>query len=654
MSDLDRIVKLASHGTADAQSQAPAERQLKEAPVRLKNQRGFTPGEQEPEMRVKNQRGFTPGAEEPAPNKAIGITSDPWGVSGDPMDSDSQSQSDDEYRDMVKRDDRQTKEFNFRELLDKLYRKQGSNPATELSDSVEEAVGEFADPILDLSDELECDSDHPVLGELIRYLDGDTIKDFVADFRRHNDMNGDMEESLKEDSNKELALKDWYQNWSHHTGGNGDELPKGWFKAELDSGITTDGIEQSELDMNWEEDRLPITDAMKDDFKSIMGNDDEETLRIAYDICRELWEAVDEDISKYVKKIPQFVKTLGSKSTTDKYSKDKNGKMSHTSTTTKHGHHNMDEAQQLNASDYHCSDCGDTMHKPTTDCSNDPHDETGSWWVDKDGNGVPDSLEEAPNEGNEFSGALADAKKNGKKEFEVDGKKYKVESEEAVTEGDVPEYACINTETGAFGYCDKDELHNFTHMMPASEFTYFEPQDNNFEGMDDEMADQEGWTKIAAMESDINRLKKLSGIEKADTDTEELEEAQSPAQKAAFAKMLASKKGAKKDDKADEVEETNKEELEESPTMDTTQLINLMKNSGLSEEKIKTKLDEWANTPAGAAEEEATSHGEPYENFAQSVNLSLKRYLDAEDMKVGLKEHTIEDIKEAYKKSKGE
>ena len=96
------------------------------------------------------------------------------------------------------------------------------------------------------------------------------------------------------------------------------------------------------------------------------------------------------------------------------------------------------------------------------------------------------------------------------------------------------------------------------------------------------------------------------------------------------------------------------EEISEAPTMDTTQLITLLKNSGLSEEKIKTKLDEWANTPAGAAEEEATSHGEPYENFAQSVNLSLKRYLDAEDFKVGLKEHTVADIKEAYKKSKGE
>ena len=55
----------------------------------------------------------------------------------------------------------------------------------------------------------------------------------------------------------------------------------------------------------------------------------------------------------------------------------------------------MDEAQQLNASDYHCADCGDTMHNPTTNCSHDSHDETGSWWKDENGNGVPDSLEEA-------------------------------------------------------------------------------------------------------------------------------------------------------------------------------------------------------------------------------------------------------------------
>jgi hypothetical protein len=79
------------------------------------------------------------------------------------------------------------------------------------------------------------------------------------------------------------------------------------------------------------------------------------------------------------------------------------------------------------------------------------------------------------------------------------------------------EFACINTDTGAFGYCGKDELHKFTHMMPASEFTYFEPQDNNFQGMDDEMADQEGWSKIKKEESpELARLRKLAGTEKVD------------------------------------------------------------------------------------------------------------------------------------------
>jgi len=214
----------------------------------------------------------------------------------------------------------------------------------------------------------------------------------------------------------------------------------------------------------------------------------------------------------------------------------------------------MDEAQQLNASDYSCEDCGDTMHQPTTDCGHDCDDETGSWWKDKDGNGVPDSLEEAPNEGNEFSGELAKAKAAGKKEFEVDGKKYKVESEEADT--------------------DAEEL-----------------------------------------EEEVEEVE----------ETEELEEVA--------------------------VAEDDKEELEESPTMDTTQLVNMMKNAGLSEEAINEKLNEWANS-GDHVNGDPEVIGEPYENFAQSVNTSLKRYLDAEDMKVGLKEHTVEELKEAYKAKK--
>mgnify|MGYP001390356449 CR=1 FL=1 len=53
---------------------------------------------------------------------------------------------------------------------------------------VDEAVGEFADPIYDLMDQLGVDNNHPILDELIRYLDGDTIKDFVADYKRHNEV----------------------------------------------------------------------------------------------------------------------------------------------------------------------------------------------------------------------------------------------------------------------------------------------------------------------------------------------------------------------------------------------------------------------------------------------------------------------------------
>ena len=55
----------------------------------------------------------------------------------------------------------------------------------------------------------------------------------------------------------------------------------------------------------------------------------------------------------------------------------------------------FDESEKLDASKYHCKDCGCQMHncEPDCDCEHDSHDETGSWWVDKDGNGVPDVME---------------------------------------------------------------------------------------------------------------------------------------------------------------------------------------------------------------------------------------------------------------------
>ena len=54
-------------------------------------------------------------------------------------------------------------------------------------------------------------------------------------------------------------------------------------------------------------------------------------------------------------------------------------------------------------------------------CEHDSHDETGSWWVDKDGNGVPDAME-----GNKFTMALKKAKDNDDDEMDVDGKKIPV------------------------------------------------------------------------------------------------------------------------------------------------------------------------------------------------------------------------------------
>jgi len=56
---------------------------------------------------------------------------------------------------------------------------------------VSEAVGEFAQPIYDLIDDLGGDNDahEIVLNDMVRYLGGDTIQDFVKDFRSNHDMN---------------------------------------------------------------------------------------------------------------------------------------------------------------------------------------------------------------------------------------------------------------------------------------------------------------------------------------------------------------------------------------------------------------------------------------------------------------------------------
>lgn len=95
------------------------------------------------------------------------------------------------------------------------------------------------------------------------------------------------------------------------------------------------------------------------------------------------------------------------------------------------------------------------------------------------------------------------------------------------------------------------------------------------------------------------------------------------------------------------------EQLEEAPTMDTTQLVTMLKNAGLTEDAIQEKLNEWGNTPEGVGEVEPTAHGDAYD-YAEGVNLSLKRYLDAQDMKVGIAEHKVEDMKALYEEFKAD
>ena len=55
----------------------------------------------------------------------------------------------------------------------------------------------------------------------------------------------------------------------------------------------------------------------------------------------------------------------------------------------------LSEGYMKGYQNYHCKDCGCQMHvaTPKCDCPHDCHDESGSWWRDKDGNGVPDIVE---------------------------------------------------------------------------------------------------------------------------------------------------------------------------------------------------------------------------------------------------------------------
>ena len=76
------------------------------------------------------------------------------------------------------------------------------------------------------------------------------------------------------------------------------------------------------------------------------------------------------------------------------------------------------------------------MHncKPDCGCSHDSHDESGSWWRDANGNGVPDIMEadSDTDEGNAYAHAVRKAKMDGKKKGDKvmgpDGKEITIET----------------------------------------------------------------------------------------------------------------------------------------------------------------------------------------------------------------------------------
>jgi len=91
------------------------------------------------------------------------------------------------------------------------------------------------------------------------------------------------------------------------------------------------------------------------------------------------------------------------------------------------------------------------------------------------------------------------------------------------------------------------------------------------------------------------------------------------------------------------------EKLNESP--DYADVIKTMRNAGLSHDLVIARITEWANTPDGVGEVEPREHGDAYD-MAQGVNLSLKRYLNAEDMKVTVTEHSVERMHALYENFK--
>lgn len=501
--------------------------------------------------------------------------------------------------------------------LDRLLKLSGQEAQSQTQETPEnremkEAVGEFAEPIYDLIDmhfEGDC---QPVFDDLVRYLSGDQIKDFVADFRRHHDLpsmdevNADTEESVEptepstEEGNKfsgELAKAKEDGKDEFEVDGEKYKVKKEEFSNELEEKAKPDYL-----------------DLDKD------GDKEESMKKAAKDKEDKKDESVEE--GKINPGLQAYLDKKKGKEADDKEDKeDKKESVEENEDWVKEANRIKELAGIQTIEEAPADDCGcDCGKSPCEACGEDHHNKE-------------ESIEEAPVQ-------EADKTIPVNKSVPLAMDSIWDEDKENPKQVMVKSITVENPyEPGGFLDDDEDDGYrqvNVEHDGPWHIYTDsgFEKAISGMVGFNVDFTEQ-------GMQQD--GMASMEGNMEVDVKSE------------AFAGYKPNRfkdmpKGMNEEDKVEKEEET----IEEAPTMDTTQLITLLKNAGLTEEQIKQRVDEWANTPAvGASEDKETSHGEPYENFAQSVNLSLKRYLDAEDFKVqGLKEHKVEDIKEAYKKSK--
>ena len=497
--------------------------------------------------------------------------------------------------------------------LDRLLKLSGQQAQSQTQETTEnremkEAVGEFAEPIYDLIDmhfEGDC---QPVFDDLVRYLSGDQIKDFVADFRRHHDLpsmdevDADTEESVE-------PTEPSTEEGNEFSGALAKAKEEGKDEFEVDGKKYK--VKKEEFSNELEEKATPVDD---DDPRY----------------------ADDENLDKNKKKKKESVEEESVEEGRKPYP----------------GEYDYTDPKYMDPDGTPKSDDDDDDKKKKKEKAEESVEENDDWV--KEANRIKElagiktisdiPTEELPTE--EAPVEEAPLQEEGPKVIKVDKVVPLAMDSIWDKEKENPKQVKVDSisitnpyEPG--GYMDDEEDDSYRSVNVEHDGPWTIYTDSGFEKAISQMVGFEVDFTEQGMQED--GMASMEGMMNDNIKSE------------AFANYKPTRfkdmpKGMNEEDKVEKEEET----IEEAPTMDTTQLITLLKNAGLTEEQIKQRVDEWANTPAvGASEEGETSHGEPYENFAQSVNLSLKRYLDAEDFKVqGLKEHKVEDIKEAYKKSK--